>query len=416
MAITRSTASRVRSGRIGDTVYYTSQGREISRAALNSSNYGKSASRTDAQQTRRVKWANLVNFYKVSKVWMAKAFENKKAGVSDYNMLMKLNVNKSSVALTKDQAASGACVAEPLQVSLGSLQPIELTSHSDATFTSNVRMTIEIDDSTTIAQLTEDLLANNSWLRNNMQISFIVYSQTTDAMNVPRVQCVAYELTLSRTSQDLVNSYMPTAFVNRVAESLGVTDDFNTASCFTFVLSESVNGKTYVSTQTLTSQNSGLIALFSSASQVEAAIASYGVDGTVFLDSGSTPQGQEASKYQITAAVLAGINVIYNGDPVRIADISDKTARILTNFTPTSLSAIELDFVTKDDGLITSSVSNISDAVVGNNNIYTAHLRFAPNTPTDAALYRLRVISAEGTSTFYAMSAPRYPEPAADGE
>lgn len=288
MAKMRSNASLKLNGRVGAFTFYTSEGRQISRVSENSSNYGKSATRTKNQQSRRVRWANLVNFYKLSKNWMYYAFENKKRGVSDYNKFMSININGSVVALTREQAASGGCVVEPFQVTEGSLMPVQV-EHVGNQWKTNIKTSlVEITNNTTIGEFTKSVLSLNTWLHENMQISFISYQQTVSIYNIPRVICTAYEVTLKSNSNQLLRDYLPEFCSNIVDDSLGTNDNISIGA-FTYVLSETVEGKTLVSTQRLINNNLEAIESYSTNDQINAAIKSYGESSTKFLMSGSEP-------------------------------------------------------------------------------------------------------------------------------
>ena len=288
MAKMRAPISFMLEGKVGAITFYTSEGRQISRASSNVSNYGVSAKRTTRQQRRRVRWANLVNFYKISQGWMYFAFESKKKGVSDYNKLMSLNVSSSKIALTRNQAASGACVVDSYQVTEGSLPPI-MMRRQDNIWLTNIAIGLEsITDTTTIAEFSRSVLASNSWMKENMQISFISYMQEIDSLGIPRVRCTPYELTLSKSSTETVRSYLP-KFCSSLANGYLATSNEIATGCFTYILSLTENGKTLVSTQRLVSNNTQMTARFSSDDQLQLAVQSYSVNNTRFLESGSEP-------------------------------------------------------------------------------------------------------------------------------
>lgn len=298
MAITRSKVSMSLKGRVGAITFYDSDGRQISRAARNSSNYGKGASRTALQQNRRVRWANLVNVYKKSQGWMYYAYEYRKKGVSDYNKFMQLNVNRSFIALTRDEAASGACVIDGYQVTEGSLMPI---SHAllDGIWVTNIKLgEYTIDDETTIGNFTEAVIQNNTWIKTDYQISFISYQQTVDEYGIPRIICTPYELTLKKNSTDKVRNYLP-AFCSSVKNGFLSTNENITLGAFCYVLSAKENGKTVVSTQYLVNNNQSLIAQYTSEEQYTAAIKSYGEDPTRFLEPGSSATDATQAAYFI---------------------------------------------------------------------------------------------------------------------
>lgn len=282
MGIIRNAANRKIRGRIGDTTYYVSLDRQIARQALNSSNYGESARRTEAQQSRRVKWSNLVNFYKLSKRWMPKAFESKKKGQSDYNRFMSINLPYTSVALTRDEALQGACVVEPFIVSQGSLASIE-GAFQNNTYVTNLALGFDIDaDVTTVSEFTRGLIANNIFVEEGMQLSFVSYQQFTNSAGVPQCTCAFYEVTLDLNNNEPVNKYLPYFCCNTEATDSVCAIDISTG-CFAYILSDQRGGKIRVSSQTLINNNRSMISLYSSASQRQKSIDSYGVDTEVVL-------------------------------------------------------------------------------------------------------------------------------------
>lgn len=282
MGIIRNSANRVIKGRVGDMTYYISNGQQVARQALNNSNYGATAMRTDAQQNRRVKWSNLVNFYKLSKNWMKKAYESKEGKQSDYNKFMQLNVNSARVALTKTEAVQGACIIDAYQVTQGTLAPIEATKVGNQWRSSIVVGNLTIDDNTTIADFTAAVVNNNPAISDGMQLSFVSYQQNVDVLGIARAICTFYEVTLNSNSTAKLRDYLP-AFCSQVLNGYLATNDNISLGGFTWIVSNQVNGKIYVSSQTLTVNNEALITQYSSTAQINAAIDSYGVTEEVVL-------------------------------------------------------------------------------------------------------------------------------------
>ena len=88
-------------------------------------------SRTEQQARQRTKWANIVAIYKGIRPLLNYGFESKPKGLSDYNMFMRLNMQKTPVYLTKQAVAGGACVAAPYVISFRVLAiPLRPTSIS----------------------------------------------------------------------------------------------------------------------------------------------------------------------------------------------------------------------------------------------------------------------------------------------
>lgn len=272
-------------GKVGTLTTYNAPVGNIARIRNNATNVGESASRTETQQTNRVRWANMVNFYKASKPWMKKAFMNKKKGLSDYNRFMSVNFNFASVALTKSEAAAGACVVESYLISQGSLAPVQIVPHGDHWHTNIHIGSLVIDAETSVAQVSEAILANNNFIREGMQLSFISYQQIVDDLGTPRVVCTAYEMLIdTRNTLDLARSFLPD-FCLESNEGVITTSDNISVGGFAYMLSETKGGRTSVSTQNLIVNNEVLLLEYTSQMQIARAIASYGLSEDVFLDS-----------------------------------------------------------------------------------------------------------------------------------
>lgn len=176
MAVIRNLASMMLKGKIGDTTYYVAESRQLARQALNNSNYGATASRTDLQQNRRVRWANLVNFYSGNKAWMKKAYENLMPGVSIFNRFIQLNINNAQVALTKSEAQAKIWVPSVYRVSQGSLAPI---TDSNAGVSTNIDFSGE--GSVTIGALSTALIQSQPALKDGDAIVCVRFFGTNVA-------------------------------------------------------------------------------------------------------------------------------------------------------------------------------------------------------------------------------------------
>lgn len=331
MSVIRNTSSAIQRGRVGNVSYFVQNGQQIVRVARNDSNYGETASRSVAQQSNRVRWSNLVNFYKLSSRWMHKAFESKKRNQSDYNRFMQVNKPSARVALTKEAALNGAVVIDSFVVSQGSLPSIvvEVVGQS---YVTNIRLgSLSIDDNTTVAEFTNAVLAANAWLAEGMQISFISYQQSINIFGYPVSTCGMYEVTLERTNTAKLRSYLPVFCSTRSTDGfLGTNNDISNGG-FCYVLSTSVGGKTLVSSQSLIVKGQELVREFSSERAVEAAIASYGVNSEQFLDTGSTPQEPLPAALYIDSFRDATADKVYNrfGGVIKGSDINGHTLEVI---------------------------------------------------------------------------------------
>lgn len=291
-------------GKLGGAVYYVVNGetrsRELAASVTNP--------RTTAQMLQRVRWANLVNFYRANRSWMKYAFETKKSNQSEYNKFMSLNVSSSPIYLTKQQASGGACVAYPYIITQGSLPSVEHTVSGNYINTNlYLPASAALSDTTSVAQLSQWLVEQNPALQYGDQLSLIrVYQQSNANSGLPYIIVRKYEMVLSSTNFSSWANYLPSDLITTGSTGdvyflrIGTTGRVGGIS---FVISRTIGGKTYVSTQSLVVVgNSTLINTFSSQNQLQAAINSYGESEEAFL---SSTAANEASDQGFNNSVLS---------------------------------------------------------------------------------------------------------------
>lgn len=256
--------------------------------------------RTESQMGQRVKWSQLVNFYRVNSDWMKYAYETKKAAQSEYNKFMSLNVANSNVYFTKAQASAGSCVVLPYIMTQGSLPSIEFTANAGS-WSSNIYLPegTTLTSTTLVSNFSVALKQANPAIREGDQISFIRYTQmfnseTGSAYVIMR----KYEFIVDSTNTDLVGSYLPLDYIGVLdlgnETLLGVIDS-GLSGGFLMVLSRTIGGKTYVSSQTIIPvAMDSIIANFSTDAQKAEAIASYGESEDAFLSSTSANTNTQA--------------------------------------------------------------------------------------------------------------------------
>lgn len=277
-------------GRVGAYSYYTTTGgRQIARVAQNSSNYGESATRTEAQQNRRSKWGNLVNFYKLNKTFFRRAFESKNPNQSDYNKFMSVNLPTARVALTKNDYSLGGCVLDGWRVSEGSLRGI-----TDSYKAGQLKSVIECSfsgalTSKTVGELSTDLLANNSFLLEGDQITYVYWRQFVTVDRVPRFYSEYFEITLDKSSTIPMSSLPNSDLVGAEDGHLFGEMDYEGALA-AFVLTRQSQGSLQVSTETAILNSDIYLRQWTGEEAEKKAIASYGVDNTAMLEPGSPAQ------------------------------------------------------------------------------------------------------------------------------
>ena len=286
MAIVRNMWMRNTRQQVAGAVLYNLKGQTIHREkAARVAN-----PRTTAQMDQRVKLANLVNFYRASKAWMAKgAFESKKQTWSDYNAFVSANLAGNDVYLTKELANSGVCAIAPYIVTKGSLPEAEVNAGS----TGISIMVNAATAPTTFGALSTALIANYPGLQNGDQLSIILYRVVNDTNGWPHMSVVAIEINLDTTSTATIAASIPGA--SYVDESLLIETDAAGASvCF----SRTVNGSIKVSPSSVKVINDESYELLSSATALADAIASYGGSSVNFLDNGTTGLSSSAGDSQ----------------------------------------------------------------------------------------------------------------------
>lgn len=296
--------------RLGGTVIYQAMGqtrqRELAAEVSNP--------RTESQMGQRVKWANLVNLYRANRSWMKYAFETKKSNQSEYNKFMSLNVADSRIYLTKPIANAGGCVVDTYIITQGSLPSIEFVPTSNGYFASN----IEIEDSTNLNTISvkafSDMVVElNPAIRYGDQLSFIRMTQMTNASTgVPYVVVREYEVIIDTNNLLPLSNYLPVDLITTWGGSpafLAVGTAVGRSGGFAMILSRTISGKTYVSSQRITPvAMDAYIEAFSSQSALQAAIDSYGVSNDAFLSSTYASQDNQATT--MLALLYASLDVV----------------------------------------------------------------------------------------------------------
>ena len=295
MAVTRNNLSMKMNGKVGAYSFYTSTGgRQVARIANNSSNYGETAKRTVAMQTRRSRWGNLVSFYSANKDLMARAYERKGANLSDYNRFMQLNIPLASVSLVKDDFLRGMAILQEYVIADGSLPGIDVAEVQEDGCVFNLLTKIdgEFADKT-IGQVSVDLLDNNPQLQQGDQLTFVSYTNAGTTPSTIRIYRHLCELTIDTKS---AVSFGTLKYANIIAGNglkvviAGDGDVFGQA----IIHSRSVGGSLLVSRAKITLNSDSLVKQFSNLDAVKRAIASYGVDAEKLLEPGSPEQQKPA--------------------------------------------------------------------------------------------------------------------------
>ena len=287
MAIVYSMWLKTSKKKLGGTVLYQAMGqtrqRELAASVTNP--------RTQSQMAHRVRWANCVNFYRVNASWLKYAFETKKSNQSEYNKFMSLNAANSPIFLTKQEAAAGACVVVPYIITQGSLPSVEVQAQGVKYWT-NILLGEDFSDieDASVATVSQVLTQYNPALREGDQISVVKFSQQTNNNNgAPFVIVRKYEVILNSSDSRLWTDFIPNNILE-VDQEGGMNKFFypamGEAGGFVIIISRTIGGKTYVSTQNIIVTNiEELISAYSSQAALQRAIDSYAESEEAFLSS-----------------------------------------------------------------------------------------------------------------------------------
>lgn len=348
MAVTRNNLSMKMNGKVGAYSFYTSTGgRQVARIANNSSNYGETAKRTVAMQTRRSRWGNLVSFYSANKDLMARAYERKGANLSDYNRFMQLNIPLATVSLVKDDFMRGMAILQEYVIADGSLPEIDVAEVQEDGCVFNLLTKIdgEFADKT-IGQVSLDLLDNNPQLQQGDQLTFVSYTNAGTTPSTIRIYRHLCEMTIDTKS---AISFGTLKYANIIAGNgnkvviAGQGDVFGQA----IIHSRSVGGSLLVSRAKIMLNSDTLVRQFSAPEAVKKAIDSYGVDTEKLLEPGSPEQPaptpvpalpliqtivEPAGSANLKIAVKGTGEVFYNTASLPVGTIVELTAQANTGW------------------------------------------------------------------------------------
>ena len=262
---------RKQTGSIGDMTI-----RQVNGRTITSEKVTRNSSKSHAQMVRRVQLANLVNIYRAFAGNLHPSFENKPAGVSDYNAFVSANLGLIPVYLAKDEARQGGAVVAAYQVTRGSLPSIVVTTGTGDVAVTDISLgSMSITASTTLKAFSNAVVNNNPDFEYGDQISAFIATQSVNSESqVPYVKIQAIEVTLDGTDEETVlRDLVGTEAFSVVDGHLGAGQTVNGA--IAYVHSRKTPGGTKVSTQRFLVSNS-ILPNYQSTAQRAAAILSYG--------------------------------------------------------------------------------------------------------------------------------------------
>ena len=251
--------------------------------------------RSEAQMRTRTKFTNIVAMYKGIRPLLNHGFESKPNTLSDYNMFVKLNMQRTPIYLTKQAVAGGACIATDYQITQGSLPAIVVTGTGQNGVT-DIRLGGEsITTNTTVAQVSQAVVENNADYKYGDQISFFLVKQkVNENTGIPYCQFSAAKVILdAANTEQLVDVVAGSHGFASIDGKLGHSG--NDGDCaYTWVHTRKSDGKTLVSSQSLLSANSKE-AEYKGDAAFNLASSSYGQTSTAFLVPDGNATGSTSS-------------------------------------------------------------------------------------------------------------------------
>ncbi len=212
--------------------------------------------RTEGQMRTRTRFTNIIAMYKGIRPLLNYGFESKPKNLSDYNMFVKLNMQRTPIYLTKQAVAGGACVATAYQISQGSLPAIVVTGTGQSGVTDIRLGSLDITSNTTVAQFSTKVVENNADYRYGDQISFFLVKQMVNAeTGIPYCQFSAAKVILDAANEDKLADVTGSSHgFASVDGKLGHSG--NDGDCaYAWVHTRKSDGKTLVSSQSLLAAN-----------------------------------------------------------------------------------------------------------------------------------------------------------------
>lgn len=258
-------------GKIGMNVYSVNAGETIARQKA----FMPRNPKTYAQMTRRVRWANMVSFFRSFSGDLHPSFEGKAPRVSDFNEFLRQNINGVPVYLSSSEASQGACVVAAYQITKGTLPSISVTLGTGDVPVSNISLgNLVIDGDTSLKQFSLAVVNNNPKFRNGDCISVFICTQEQNSVTgIPYAEVQAHQVTLNVMDEEtLLSDLVPANGFSTVDAKLGASGVV--VGGIAWVHSRRDASETLVSSQELF-VNNALLSQYQTQAKKEQAILSY---------------------------------------------------------------------------------------------------------------------------------------------
>lgn len=304
MGILKNLVNAKVSGNVG-SMNFRKRGSQTVVAERSYSNSSKGEGASLLQRQHRSRLANIVNFFRIISAIEARAWQVKPENNSDFNMFSKYNLAASPVFLTKQEAQTRASVVAPYEVSRGGL-PTLVQSFEEDGFNTGVNVAAGFAIATkTLGELSTNIIANNDGWRNGDKLSIAILTHAMKevaGLSVPQTNVAYVEITLDSSSVLLCKDIPGIANGDLKINSAGDLLVGATCTGAFAIHSRKINGVLETSSQSITMADTAdaIYTKYTDASQMEAAMNSYGYQGEVLLTPGEvapTPAEQVVDNF-----------------------------------------------------------------------------------------------------------------------
>ena len=275
------------SGKVGELIFtQTKNGTVVYEAPVRK----KTPRRSEQQMSTRTQWANLGATYMMFDGTLKRGFESLPTNMSVYNAFVQANLGVVKVYITKTMRLNGGCVLAPYQITRGSLASIAMSLNGSGILVSNLALgSLEISASTTVAEFSQAIIANNAGWQVGDQLTFFLGKQTLDPVtSIPRATLTPNKLVMDVVDETPLWNIVSADGFASVSGYLGM-DAVLLAGAAVWVHSrETGTGGLRVSTQFFYVENAALASYQTSAALIASANSYGGINTSeVYLQPGT---------------------------------------------------------------------------------------------------------------------------------
>ena len=296
------------SGKIGELIFaQTKNGTVVYEAPVKK----KTPRRSEQQMSTRTQWANLGAMYMMFDGTLKRGFEGLPTNMSVYNAFVQANLGVVKVYITKTRRLNGGCVLAPYQITRGSLASIAMSLNGSGILVSNLALgSLEISASTTVAEFSQAIIANNAGWQVGDQLTFFLGKQTLDPVtSIPRATLTPNKLVMDVVDETPLWNIVSADGFASVSGYLGMNAVLLAGAAVWVHSRETGTGGLRVSTQFFYVENAALASYQTSAALIASANSYGGINSSeVYLQPGAGNGTTGSSGAPSTGSGTSGSN------------------------------------------------------------------------------------------------------------